>query len=211
MDVAPGPAVARRHGCCATHKEPDRLRTMSLNSEPLRPKLEQAQRTLATALDEACDANVEAADTGELIRIEEVLAIANEAAKEAISVRRRMGHDELPDDANDDMAEPASPAATGTAVPMPEGAREIEDARGVRWTAFAVYPSRRAGGRAPLPDAFQRGWLAFDSGMETRRLTPIPDGWRDLPPDALRELCEKAEIAPRRSAPRQSPSPPPPS
>jgi hypothetical protein len=181
---------------------------MALNSEPLRPKLEQAQRTLATALDEACDANVEAADTGELIRIEEVLAIANEAAKEAISVRRRMGHDVPPDHANDNPAEPTSPGASGTGAPTPEGAREIEDARGVRWTAFAVYPSRGTGGRAPLPDAFQRGWLAFDSGMETRRLTPIPDGWRDLSEDELRELCEKAEIAPRRSALRRSAPPP---
>ncbi|HEY5061375.1 MAG TPA: hypothetical protein VII52_07545 [Gemmatimonadaceae bacterium] len=184
---------------------------MALNSEPLRPQLEQAQRTLATALDEACDANVDAADTGELIRIEEVLAIANEAAKEAISVRRRMGHDEPRDGANGATAEPASPGDTGTRAPTPEGAREIEDARGVRWTAFAVYPSRRTSGRAPLPDAFQRGWLAFDSGMETRRLTPIPDGWRDLSVDELRELCEKAEIAPRRSTSRQSPPPPPPS
>jgi hypothetical protein len=155
---------------------------MPANSqEELRPKLERARKTLDEALSRACDADVRNADTGELIRIEEVLAIANEAAKEAISVRRRLGEDARrrpPDDAR-------------------ETHREIEDARGVRWVAFAVYP-RTAAGRAPLHNRFQNGWLAFDSGMETRRIAPIPDGWRDMSDGDLCQLCDTAEVAPRR-------------
>src|SRR3954468_16900588 len=46
---------------------------------------EHARTNLKHALDEACRADISRADTGELIRVEEVLAIANEAAKEAIS------------------------------------------------------------------------------------------------------------------------------
>jgi hypothetical protein len=168
--------------------------------EELRPKLERARRTLNEALSRACDADVRNADTGELIRIEEVLAIANEAAKEAISVRRKLGHHTEPE-----------PEPVPEAVPEPAGERagshrEIQDARGVRWVAFAVYPTRASTGRAPLHDRFQRGWLAFDSGMETRRLAPIPENWRELPDSDLRQLCELAEVAPRRSKerPRES-------
>jgi hypothetical protein len=47
----------------------------------LEPTLERAKTTLKTALEKACSTDLDRADTGELIRIEEVLAIANEAAK----------------------------------------------------------------------------------------------------------------------------------
>ncbi|MDB4873979.1 MAG: hypothetical protein JWM41_425 [Gemmatimonadetes bacterium] len=168
---------------------------MPYNSEPLRPQLEQAQKTLIDALTDACSASLSDADTGELIRIEEVLAIANEAAKEVISVRRRLGQ----------RSESQAPVkgrgaheVADVAAPSPDDHREIEDAKGVRWVAFAVYPSRTTGARSPLPASFQRGWLAFDSGMETRRLTPIPEGWHLLSNDELCLLCEKGEIAPRR-------------
>jgi len=59
--------------------------------EPLRPKLQVAEKQLDTSLDEVC-ASPEAAklDTGELIRVEETLALAAEAAKEAVSLRRRL-------------------------------------------------------------------------------------------------------------------------
>src|ERR1051325_4721773 len=127
--------------------------------EALRPKLERAQETLQLALDQACNADLGDADTGELIRLEEVLAIANEAAKEAVSVRRRLGR-----------------GRPGTA----EGHREIEDERGIRWTVFAVFPSTLTSERAPLREPYTRGWLAFDSGMETRRLAPVPENWATL-------------------------------
>ena len=143
----------------------------------LRPKLERAQETLQLALDQACSADLDDANTGELIRLEEVLAIANEAAKEAVSMRRRLGR-----------------GHEGTA----QGHREIEDDKGVRWTVFAVYPSISREGRAPLRESYANGWLAFDSGLETRRLAPMPDDWARLSDRALVELCGRAEVAPRR-------------
>jgi hypothetical protein len=151
--------------------------------DALRPKLERAQETLQMALDQACSADLGDADTGELIRLEEVLAIANQAAKEAVSVRRRLGR------------------RPGTA----EGHREIEDDKGVRWMVFAVYPSTTTSERAPLREPYTRGWLAFDSGMETRRLAPVPENWVNLPDADLRAMCGRAEIAPRRKPRGQTP------
>lgn len=182
---------------------------MSHSSASLRPQLDQAQKTLSDALSEACSSDVAGADTGELIRIEEVLAIANEAAKEAISVRRRIGLDDREQSPPVAATEPGVAESAESSGASEESHREIEDDRGVRWMTFAVYPSRVTNGRSsPLPEAFQRGWLAFDSGMETRRLAPIPEGWRDLSNDALRQLCDKAEVAPRRATQRDHPGHP---
>ena len=172
---------------------------MSQHSEPLRPQLEQAQKTLADALSDACSARVKDADTGELIRIEEMLAIANEAAKEVISVRRRLGHAQ--DGAGQQKRAPARDFAD-VAAKSDDEHREFDDKKGIRWVAFAVYPSRVTGTRSPLPASYQRGWLAFDSGMQTRRIAPIPDAWHTLSIEELCALCERAEIAPRRPGPR---------
>lgn len=57
----------------------------------LRPKLHQAQDTLEDALDEVCAAGpVQQETTGEMIRLEESLSVAAEAAKHAVSLRRRL-------------------------------------------------------------------------------------------------------------------------
>jgi hypothetical protein len=66
---------------------------MSQDSEGLQPELREAEATLGEALKEACATDPAKANTGELIQIEEVLAIANESAKKAISVRRRLRAD----------------------------------------------------------------------------------------------------------------------
>jgi hypothetical protein len=61
---------------------------------PLRPHLEATELQLQSALEEVCDEpNVENTDTDELIRIEETLAIASDAAKRAISLRKRIDVD----------------------------------------------------------------------------------------------------------------------
>ena len=63
-------------------------------SVPLRPQLERLQDNIERSLGEVCAAPpVKDADTGELIKIEETLAIVAEAAKEAVSLRRRMRKD----------------------------------------------------------------------------------------------------------------------
>ncbi|HXD47664.1 MAG TPA: hypothetical protein VN600_02750 [Gemmatimonadaceae bacterium] len=149
-------------------------------AKALKPTLDRAKTTLKTALETACATDLDRADTGELIRIEEVLAIANEAAKEAVSVRRR-------------LHKPREIEPTGT--------RDVQDARGVRWSVFAVHPSAASGGRAPLREHFRDGWLAFDAGDETRRIAPIPTDWRALSDADLLTLCEQAEPAPRRPRP----------
>jgi hypothetical protein len=61
---------------------------------PLRPQLHQLEDKITDALDEVCDAPaVSQLNTGEMIRIEESLAIAADAAKEAVSLRRRLRQD----------------------------------------------------------------------------------------------------------------------
>jgi len=63
-------------------------------SVPLRPQLERLEHKIEKSLGEVCAAPaVKDVDTGELIKIEETLAIAAEAAKEAVSLRRRLRKD----------------------------------------------------------------------------------------------------------------------
>lgn len=62
---------------------------------PLRRNLIATQEQLQQQLDEVCDeVIVETTTTDELIKIEETLAAASEAAKEAISLRRRLDTDQ---------------------------------------------------------------------------------------------------------------------
>ena len=63
---------------------------MSRDSAELRPQLAEATQSLDGALKEACSMDPSSANTGELIQIDELLAIAGESAKKAISVRRRL-------------------------------------------------------------------------------------------------------------------------
>ncbi|MEO5569253.1 MAG: hypothetical protein ABIR92_12220 [Gemmatimonadaceae bacterium] len=157
---------------------------MSRNSAELRPQLREAQNNLGSALKEACALDPSKANTGELIHIEELLAIANDQAKKAISVRRRLKKD------GSARSEP------GTGSPERRSAsREFEDAASVKWTAIAVHPSTSKSLNGP----FQSGWLSFECGSETRRLSPIPEDWITLPDTELRQLCERAKVAPRRA------------
>lgn len=161
----------------------------------LRPQLVRAERSLKRALDEVCHADVQRANTGELIRLEEVLAIANEAAKEAVSVRRKLRQstpmESTPMERSADRAGSTDDTGLGAR-------REFDDPRGVRWIVFAVYPSSTRVARSGLRAQYQEGWLAFDSGVETRRLAPIPADWQDMHDDDLRAACERAELAPKR-------------
>ena len=57
----------------------------------LNPQLRKLQDQLECARDEICDIpHVSELSTGELIRVEETLAIAAETAKEAVSIRRKI-------------------------------------------------------------------------------------------------------------------------
>ena len=57
---------------------------------PLQPELREAAETLEQALTEACAGkSAREADTGELIKVEEMLALAGDAARRAIAIRRK--------------------------------------------------------------------------------------------------------------------------
>jgi hypothetical protein len=152
------------------------------NVEVLHPKLQEAQRALEAALDEACDTDVARADGEELIRLEESLSVAREAARHAIAVLKRL-HQKQPK--GDET--------------HPEAHRVFVDDRGVQWDAFCVYPSRPASARKALPPPYHEGWLSIQCPHEIRRLSPIPEGWRELSRAELCQLLEKAAVATRRT------------
>jgi hypothetical protein len=168
------------------------------SGEMLQPQLLEAQQVLAKALDEACAPDLDEIDTGELIRIEEALAAASKAAKQVVSLRLvrrnqrrgRLGKQGASAEPQGQAADPAPAVATQ---------RVFEDFKGNRWHAFAVYPSEATTERAALPVAYRDGWLAFKSDTEMRRVAPVPPNWIDIPIDELRELCHKAEVAPKRA------------
>lgn len=61
---------------------------------PLRPQLRAIEHQLEEALGEVCSLPTPTKlNTGELIRVEETLALATEAAKEAVSLRRKLRAD----------------------------------------------------------------------------------------------------------------------
>lgn len=179
----------------------------SQERDAFEPELDQAQKELADALSEACRADVKRANTGELIRIEEVLAIANEAAKTAVSIRRRRSRhlnevadapDSAPPTRSVDAEQPLPTSALLDLEP-PAGHRVFRDGAGTSWEAFAVYPSAQSQSRARLPGPYRNGWLAFECASEKRRLSPIPEGWQSLAEPELIALCERAERVRRRT------------
>ena len=161
-----------------------------METESLQPALDQAQKALRTALDEACTVDLSKVDTGELIRIEETLANASKAAKDAVSLR---------------LKRRARRAAQPQAEPEPITHRVFDDIRGKRWHTFAVHGSEATVERAGLPDAFRHGWLVFESTDEVRRVAPIPARWEELTIEDLRQLCYSAAASPRRIGVRGSP------
>jgi hypothetical protein len=182
--------------------------------DPGRPDLREAAETLEQALTEACASrSAHEADTGELIRVEEMLALASEAARRAISIRRKSRLESgAPDVApgTGELDTPVEGTLDSTRRPGAELSdqlttathRFIDDARGVRWDVWAVYPEGRPSQLSALPGSFQAGWLVFESASEKRRLSPIPAGWLTLPTVELQQLCEQAATAQRRSRPR---------
>ena len=47
--------------------------------------------------------------------------------------------------------------------------------------------------RIRVPSALQAGWLAFQSGKDRRRLTPIPERWVALDEEQLVQLLARAD------------------
>ncbi len=64
------------------------------SGEQLQPELRRVQERLEETLAQVCDGRpADQVDTGELIRIEETLALAADTAKKAVSLRRRLRAD----------------------------------------------------------------------------------------------------------------------
>ena len=193
----------------AESKQSGTSQPLDSDAAPLQPTLERAKSTLKSALEEACETDVERVNTGELIRVEEVLAIANEAAKEAVSVRRRLRGQKRGASRRTSAPAAAQPSVrdandpSGVSIPADQSRmREVSDDDHVRWTVFAVYPDSPGGttGRhTAVREPYRQGWLAFTSSTETRRLAPIPDGWLTASEAELVVLCKRAELAPRRA------------
>ncbi len=77
-------------------------------------------------------------------------------------------------------------------------ARVFEDSTGARWEVFEV---RRSSQKALAVSAgLERGWLAFGSGKEKRRLAPIPENWHSVDDVELERLCGRARVVGERAA-----------
>jgi hypothetical protein len=95
------PHVTRGQPAQPADRPPPKGDTGSSHLEPLRPQLVAVERQLDESLGEVCDMPAPSKlDTGELIRVEETLAIAAEAAKEAVSLRRKLRADRERDQGN---------------------------------------------------------------------------------------------------------------
>ena len=176
--------------------------------EPLRPMLRAAQSELAKHLDDACahdDVNEES--TAQLIRLEESLVDAAQAAKQAVSLRRRLRTDHGTDDASEsdekdaDQSVARRPSVERRAA-GPEGeegtaVREFRDARGLLWRAWAVTPGQMQPERliGQRLGEYSEGWLAFETedGSQRRRLPHHPEDWAQRTNQGLEILLERAE------------------
>ena len=174
---------------------------MSPEREQLKPALERAQSELDANLAEACDSHAADESTGKLIRLEELLTDAAAAAKEAISIRRRLGADRQRDSSSE---EPPTEAGASARPPdeSAEGIREFVDANGALWRVWEVPPEQLNARARPGPFAgdFQGGWLAFESadGSERRRLPGYPRDWYHLANENIEALWRDAQPVTRR-------------
>jgi hypothetical protein len=92
--------------------------------------------------------------------------------------------------------------------------RTFHDPRGREWEAWEVHPAavehrlaaerrkaardkldrrRRKESRIVVDPELTKGWLAFQTRDERRRIAPIPDGWERLTDTELARLAERAE------------------
>jgi len=171
--------------------------------EQLRPALDRAQNELDSRLAEACGQHGSDESTGELIKLEEILTEAALAAKEAISIRRRLGVE------RDKDASAAQSQAEGSELGPPVGVRDFVDAEGRAWHVWEVPPEQLSARSRPgvYAGEYQSGWLAFETadGEERRRLPRYPREWREIDGQGIESLCREAQPVTRRLRPVQRP------
>lgn len=89
-------------------------------------------------------------------------------------------------------------ARVTAAPPQVSGFREFKDSGGVEWKVWAVVPATTAVNVVRLRgERWQSGWLLFESGRESRRLSPIPENWLTSDAVMLEALCRDATPARR--------------
>jgi hypothetical protein len=77
--------------------------------------------------------------------------------------------------------------------------RTFTDSDGRRWEAWDVHPANvepRRTGRMNLPAELREGWLAFQTGGESRRLAPIPATWPAIADGDLVAMLARAQRIP---------------
>jgi hypothetical protein len=199
-------------------------------SRSLRPVLRQVEAELEGKMEEVCDSEQHAPETtGELIRLEEALSDAAKAAKQAVSLRRRLREESKQDEgagsapgsgeAEGTPAGPAdaqsAPSTRAASSEQGEAVRHLTDREGRSWRVWAVLPEtmKRFTGVENLMGQYRLGWLAFETvdGEIRKRLTSYPDDWQSLPAAGLEQLLDRAETATRRkpgpSKPTDDPHP----
>ena len=73
--------------------------------------------------------------------------------------------------------------------------RTITDAAGTQWTVFEVKKQGGTDRWSYLPTEYGDGWLCFESKTSNRRLTPIPENWRQAgDPDLVRMLGQATTV-----------------
>jgi hypothetical protein len=172
--------------------------------------LKAAQSELTKHLDDACEhEDVDDESTAQLIKLEESLVDAAKAAKQAVSLRRRLGTGrgtadaaepgDRMSDADEAVDRQTSVERRGDKAPTTEesAVREFRDARGILWRAWAVTPQQLRPDR-PIDNRlgeYSEGWLAFetDDGSQRRRLPHHPADWAQRTNHALELLLERAE------------------
>ena len=200
------------------HEEPD----------PLRPMLRAAESQLAERLEEACSHEMPEESTAELVRLEEALSEAARAAKQAVSLRRRLstGHGASESGRRDHSPATASPydahpPGADERAPRPDirsgradaddqsAVREFLDRQGLRWRVWAVTPEQLHPERvaADRMGDYRDGWLAFEctSNGERRRLPRYPPLWRRLSNLDLEGLLARADPVRRHGRPGEGP------
>ena len=191
--------------------------------DPLRPMLQTAESELLDRLEEACGHDVKSESTAELMRLEESLTEAALAAKQAVSLRRRLRTGHGTAQSTDPAVGAQRPAADvakhaadrratqpddhQSALADEESAvRELLDQHGQSWRIWAVnqeqlHPERLV---ANQMGDYREGWLVFENtnGIERRRLPHFPPNWRRLTNLDLEGLLERAECVRSRRGTR---------
>jgi len=80
--------------------------------------------------------------------------------------------------------------------------RSIKDATGTQWTVFEVKRQGAPGDRwSYLPTEYGDGWLCFESSASKKRLTPIPERWREASDAELTRMLAQAQAVNRPNFP----------